>query len=62
MCPVDSGEEVQADTLGGGVCQSQSWPGCETGEALALGAELKEVPIASETNIFLKRFIFTFWL
>lgn len=52
MCPVDSGEEVQAEALGGGVCQSQSWPGCETGEALALGAELKEVPIASETNIF----------
>ena len=45
-----------------GVCQSESWLGCETGEALALGAKLKEVPIASETNVFCKRFIFVFWL
>ena len=31
-----------------------------TGEALALGAKSKEVPIASETNIFLKKIYFYF--
>ena len=55
-CVPLTGEEVQAGALCvcmcGGGCQSQSWPGCETGEALALGAQSKEVPIASETSIF----------
>ena len=42
-----TGEEVQA------VCVNSPGQGV-TGEALALGAKSKEVPIASETNFFFK--------
>ena len=48
-----TGEEVQA------VCVNSPGQGV-TGEALALGAKSKEVPIASETNIFLKKIYFYF--